>query len=309
MSVPDTRLRWLLAVWLWCLAPAQMVAESAAPPTSRSLDRTLEARPRGQVLVRHLSGSLEVRGWDRDEVRISATLGPGARDLHTRSDGQRIWIEVEPTEDPEPGSGEARMVVSLPRGSQLQVRAASTRIELFDLTGPIDLEATSGTVVLTNEPDTRADEVSLTTVSGDITVATTCRILRVRSVEGSLHIDHPSPDLQAETATGDIFHQAPVLRESRLESGSGRIRVEGSIAAIGRLRVFSHEGPVELRFPGDTEALFEVETGFGSILADPDSPTGEHQGQGTWRRRTGNTEAQVYVRSFRGDIHLSRFQP
>ncbi len=309
MSATGVVLRSLLAAWLWCLLPAQLLAEASPPSASRPLERTLEARPQGQVLLRHLAGALEVRGWDRDEVRISATLGPGARNLHTRSDGQRIWIEIERAEDPDEGPGEARMVVSLPRRSRLQVRSASTRIELFDLIGPIDLEATSGTVRLTNEPGTAADEVSLTTVSGDITVAASCRILRARSVEGSLSIDDPSQDLEAETATGDIFHRAPVLREIRLQSGSGRIRVEGEIADIGRLRVFSHEGPVELRFPGETEARFELETRFGSILADPDSPTGEHRGQGAWRRRTGNTEAQVYVRSFRGNIHLSRFQP
>lgn len=303
-------LRILLAVSLSCLGPAHLLAsEVTDTSTPRNLERTIEARPRGQVHILQLAGALEVRGWNRDEVQVSATFEAGVRDLHMRSDGQRIWIEVEREEDPAPGAGDSRLVVSVPHRSQLTVRSASARIELFDLTGPIDLEATSGAVHLANESGAQADEVSLTTVSGDIKVAASCRILRIRSVEGALTIDHPSQDLEAETATGDIFLDAPVVRESRIESGSGRIRVEGTIAGIGRLRIYSHEGPVELRLPGETEALFDFETRFGSILGDPGSPRGEHHGQGTWRLHTGDTEAQVQVRSFRGDIHLLQPKP
>lgn len=300
---------------IWPLVATSFAAEprGGAEP-AETIVREMAARPGGRVHILQLAGHLEIHGWDRDVVEVSGTLGRGAEIFHMRTDGQRIWIEVElaaelgrgDSQSDGSGVGEANLHVSLPRGSSLEVRAASALVEMHDLIGPLDVETTSGGVSLDNGPGVDADRVSITTTSGAVSVSAISRILRIRSVEGNLHVDRLSQDLEVETATGDILIEAEVLRESRIESGSGTIRYRGGVADIGHLQIFSHQGTVDLRLPADTEALFDLESRFGVILGAPSSPGDAQEPRGSWRLKTGHTEAQIFVRSFRGDIRLSR---
>src|SRR5690606_6082935 len=57
-----------------------------------------ETRPldaRGRIDIENLKGRIEVRAWDRNEVRITGTLGDGVEKLVIDGDRQDLEVRVE----------------------------------------------------------------------------------------------------------------------------------------------------------------------------------------------------------------------
>ena len=59
------------------------------------INESADAHPRGQVEVSNVSGSVEVTGWEREQVQVTGTLGRGSEGLIFEPDGERTFIKVE----------------------------------------------------------------------------------------------------------------------------------------------------------------------------------------------------------------------
>ena len=53
----------------------------AAAVEADEIDELADADPRGRVEVSNTSGDVNVKGWNRDEIRVSGTLADGAERL------------------------------------------------------------------------------------------------------------------------------------------------------------------------------------------------------------------------------------
>ena len=53
------------------------------------VNKTIDASPDGYVEIYNTSGSIEVTGWDRDEIEIKGTLGDSVEELVVERDGNR----------------------------------------------------------------------------------------------------------------------------------------------------------------------------------------------------------------------------
>ncbi len=54
---------------LWVLSALPM----AAFANEGSIDRTVKADPKGEVVISNVSGAVDVQGWDRNEVQVTGT--------------------------------------------------------------------------------------------------------------------------------------------------------------------------------------------------------------------------------------------
>ena len=65
-------------VWILVLAARWTIALSlAAFAGSDSIDRKVAADATGEVVISNVAGTIDVRGWDRNEVKVTGTLGRG----------------------------------------------------------------------------------------------------------------------------------------------------------------------------------------------------------------------------------------
>ena len=61
--------------------------------TAQTIDESLEATSVDRLYVGNAVGSVEIDGWDQDQVRVTGTLGDAERvDIERR--GDRIEVEV-----------------------------------------------------------------------------------------------------------------------------------------------------------------------------------------------------------------------
>ena len=85
--------------------------------------------PRGRVEIDNLKGRVEVRAWDRQEVRITGSLGDGVEKLIIDGDRDELRIEVKLSErsnNTEP----TMLVVQVPLQAELEIETVSADIEV-----------------------------------------------------------------------------------------------------------------------------------------------------------------------------------
>src|SRR6187402_2204763 len=99
-----------------CALPLAAFAESG------SIDRKVAADANGEVVISNVSGSIDVRGWDRNEVRVTGDLGSGVERLDLETSGGRTVVKVVLPRG-NSHDGDADIEVSVPRNSNVEVSA------------------------------------------------------------------------------------------------------------------------------------------------------------------------------------------
>ena len=75
----------LVAAALPLMAPAR---------ESSNVDRKIAVEPNGEVVISNVSGSIDVRGWDRNEVQVTGHLGEDVERLDLTTSGGRTIVKV-----------------------------------------------------------------------------------------------------------------------------------------------------------------------------------------------------------------------
>ena len=99
----------------------------AAFAGSGSIDRKVAATANGEVVISNVSGSIDVRGWDRNEVQVNGHLGSGVERLDVESNGGRTVVKVVLLRGSH-DDGEAEITVSVPKDSSVEVSAVSADV-------------------------------------------------------------------------------------------------------------------------------------------------------------------------------------
>src|SRR3546814_7882931 len=87
-NVHDTKLRGTTALLLAALAACVASPGWAGEQTGINETRPLAAT--GKLVVNNMAGTITVRGWDRNEVAITGTLGEDVEKLDTSGDAQNL---------------------------------------------------------------------------------------------------------------------------------------------------------------------------------------------------------------------------
>lgn len=273
-----------------------------------AVDQRLQAAKTGVVEISNVAGSVTVTGWDDAEVWVKGTLGRGTERLEFRSVGDRTVVRVVLPQDSHHVDG-STLEIRVPRQSRLDVETVSADITVDEVVGREDLQSVSGTIAVRGAPS----ELVAETVSGGLNADVTTERARLESVSGDIEVKTPSREIEVNTVSGAIsaFGEAPT--SVRLETVSGRLGYEGGLAKGARCEVSSVSGTVELAFPADVDADFEVSTFSGTIRNElggtaerrEEHGHGHEHGEGhglSFVRGSGS--ARVVAESFSGAVHI-----
>lgn len=261
------------------------------------VDTTLALDPRGSVALEILEGDVIVHAWDRPEVRVVASSEDGR--ITIDATGQRVEVGTS-------RPGEARYEVTMPRTARLSVSGTSAEIRVDGVHGGVELENANGNVTLADVGGTvRAElmtgELRLTKGDGDF---------RFELASGDVELHDVAGRVSVESVSGDIEVRGARARELRLETTSGSVTYEGTVAPDGTYELTSHSGDVVLRLPEGTAARLSAETYSGEF--ESDFPVVMQPASGKVRQRRlelqvgGGQGPLIRIESFSGDIHLQR---
>lgn len=240
------------------------------------LERTTPASPNVVLSVCLASGEIQVRGWDRPEVKVTAT---SARQLELQGGGLNPPRRIEVLAANEarggvesPLTSDCRATtdldISVPRGATVDIRLRSGDISVSNV-AEARIKNMSGDLQLNNI--TRAVEAE--TLSGDISLTNSQGRVRVSTVSGDIDATNiqtveASDDFSAHSTSGDI--NVENVSQSRLSAGttSGMITMTGKLAPRGGYELNTFSGDVVLNIPSDSAFQINAKAPQGGITTD-----------------------------------------
>ncbi|HZH42601.1 MAG TPA: DUF4097 family beta strand repeat-containing protein [Lysobacter sp.] len=296
----------LRTLFLGAALALAIVPAWAATPINET--RPLDAR--GRIEIENIKGLIEVRAWDRPEVRIQGSLGEGVEKLEIDGDRSRLAVRVRYPKRSGWNWGQDR---SEPTELRLMVpRLASLHVE--SVAADVDIEGVA------------SRELHVDAVSGDVRVAAAPGEADAQTVSGDLHLTLNTSDVNAQTVSGDLtlrgrldgeVHAETVsgnldvrvlqnrLREVNASSVSGDIHIQTALAADAQLAVETVSGDVRLVLPRDVSATVRGESFSGDLRAPGANIQRPKHGPGaSFEHRYGSGSADVRLETFSGDATL-----
>lgn len=254
---------------------------------------------RADVRLTTFDGSIEIQSWDKHEVVIEVEKrGPTKAALEelqivSSQNGRVVELEVKrPREESFHGIGlhrtaYARLIVNVPRETDIRAKSGDGSIRIERVDGRIDLRTGDGSI--------RASEVT-----GELTLDTGDGSITVEDAQGKLTLD---------TADGSV-NVSGKLSGLSLHTGDGSIvyRVQPGAVMSEPWEISTGDGSVSLYLPADFDAELDAHTGDGSIRNDLRIDSGDsHDKDGerrTLRARLGNGGKLLRIRTGDGAIRL-----
>jgi hypothetical protein len=295
MKKPIIMVLTLVAAWSVAFAQVQ-------------IDKRRPAKAKSDVYVENAFGSVEVVGWDKEEVAVTGTLAAGAEGIQFDSEGAEFYVGVEVPDDWFYASGDdseyhTNLVVHVPRNSSAGIETVNASIEVSEVNGVIRIETINGAITIAGNPRL----VDVESMTGDVVARAQAAEMEVETVSGAVSLSGVARGVSVETVSGSIEVRGEQLVEVNLETTAGDVRLEGSLAEVGEIDVESFSGKVELLLPGDVKARFECVT-FGGQIQNAIGPKPRRRGQFTpfteLKFSTGLNEFDVSVETYSGDIDL-----
>lgn len=287
------------------LAPLLTLVSAALPAFAATpIDQARPLDPRGRVEIDNLKGRVEVRAWDRAEVKVTGSLGAGVEKFTVEGDGKAVRIEVKypnRARNTEP----TVLIVQVPLMAELEVSTVSADIDVQGVA---------------------PRELSLESVSGDIIANGAPRRASVESVSGDLSLTFNSGDIEASAVSGDLALGGRLNGEVSVETVSGNMRVDSKGERLRRLSASTVSGDVELKIgladdgevsmesvsgdltliaPRDLSAQVSGESFSGDLSAPGAKIQREEYGPGSsFQTRYGAGKGEVRIETFSGDASV-----
>jgi DUF4097 and DUF4098 domain-containing protein YvlB len=309
----------------------------AKEKVEEKFEQTVSLSRDGRVTLSNISGDIEVKTWDRNEVLIKAlkvskadTMEEARKNadlvkIDVIEDSSRVQIKTEYPKNKFRNRSISVSVdfwLTVPDRAGADIKSVSGDIDMMKIGGNADAETVSGDVKLS---DTMGI-LRAKSISGDVTVVNAANGIDCRSVSGDLDIRDITGDadlksvsgdinllnliegdVDAETVSGDIdLEGVEDARDVEAASVSGDIDYTGTINPQGRYYLKSHSGEITVEIPGNSAFDLEAQTFSGSINSDFDITM---SGEISKRKISGAVNgggARLELKTFSGDIVLKK---
>jgi DUF4097 and DUF4098 domain-containing protein YvlB len=287
------------------LAASLLLLVEAAAAAER-VERTLDAPADANVTIQNTAGSIDIRGWSRNEVEVKGDLGSDVEELVFERDGKDIRIEVRtPRKNSRRISSD--LEIRVPQGSSVNVSGVSTDIDMADVRGDIRLSAVSGDISVQGFES----DIEVETVSGDVDAEGRGQKgdARFNTVSGDIDVQNVSGDISMSSVSGDLTVVDGAFERAKFNTTSGDIVYHAGLGGNGRLDIDTVNGDLDIRFRGDISARFDIET-FNGEIRNCFGPEPVRTSRYTPGRELSFTEgggaSRVTIKTLNGDVDLCR---
>lgn len=287
------RRAWLLFLLTTCL--------TSAAAAQRPINRRLPLAPDGAIRITNFAGIVRVHGWDRDSIAVIGEVGRGSKGFYMGGDRTAVKLGVDIPNDDAAAAEPTTMEVWVPRGSRVRMKSTRGSIVVDGVTGALDLGSTSGDIRVTGVPR----ELTVETMDGDMELEGAVVWLRARAAGGDITIRGGAEDLVAVSVSGAVTVTGGPVRAARLETMTGNVAFEASIARGAVLDVGTHSGAVRVLLPKGSTPTVEATTVAAPIDNNLTPQRATIRGDGRELALSLGGDARLTVRSFKGAITLA----
>ncbi len=258
--------------------------------TEEKIERTFETGEQCELTVENVQGEIEVSGWDRPEVQVTAVKrGNGDIQVDIGADGPRVWVRTK--KEPsgrwlswlrtDKGMAEVNYDIKVPRTSQISLKGVNGAIGVTDITGTVYAKAVNGA--------TRLRGISGSTI--------------VKAVNGGLEADDLSGKAGFTTVSGGIAIRRSQLSSLSAKTVSGSVTVETSLDPQGSYQARTVSGGFELVIPADSRCTITAKSASGGVDCELPCEVKE-SGRGRWRADVGGGGVKIGFNSVSGGVRI-----
>jgi hypothetical protein len=283
-------------------------------------EKTVSLAKDGKVSLGNITGSIDVKSWNKAEVKIDATKISKASTLaEAKENAKLVEIIVKKegsslrikTEYPDEGKIWRRKSLNvsvsyslmIPPEASAKINSVTGSVDLEEIGGAVKTEVVTGDIVVKKadkgvDCETVTGEIKLQNITGDVFMKTVTGKLTASQIRGSIN---------AEVVTGRI-ELSEVSEASVVDANTvtGSVIYDGKINSEGRYTLNTHSGRIEMTLPADSGFDLEAETFSGAIESDFDIKI---SGRISKKRISGVVNKGgplVKLSTFSGDIYLEK---
>lgn len=259
-------------------------------------DETVAVSKGTRLSVNSFAGEVQIRGWERDSVRVQAyhnlrsrvTIKPGSAGLSVSSSGSPGAVDYD---------------ISVPAWMPVKIEGTYIYIAVEGTQADVSAETVRGDIVIKGG----SAFVTAKSVEGEVILENVRGKVNASSINQGVTVNGAAGELSVETVNGHIALNNIDSASVEVGSVNGNIRYDGSAPANGRYRFSTHNGSISVGVPDNASAAFMVRTYNGSVRTDL-----QLQGGGEARRgqrityTLGSGSAEFELESFGGTIQLRR---
>lgn len=313
---------------MWTIGLSSVVLASSHAFAGQIVNETLPASSKSFIKIDHVNGTADIKGWDRDEVKVEGELGDKTDEFTFRQRGDDIIIEVEVEsryggwKNWSRGDGDD-LTIFIPHGASVSYESINANASFDDIAGKVEVEVVNGNIdlkALTGR--TRVDAVNgsidIKGVTGELTVETVngsidgehtgSEELTVDTVNGTIRVKSQSDEIRAETVNGDIELELDRVNDLEMTSVNGDIEVTMHLVEGGEVQASTVGGRIELAFQKDVSARFDIEAHAGGRISNgitQDKMQKAKYGPRRWLNfSTGSGASQVELSTVSGKIEV-----
>jgi hypothetical protein len=297
-------------------------------------EKTVALAKDGKVYLKNLAGDIDVKTWDRGEVKIDALKiskhssmdkakeYAGLVKITVTEEGRTLSIKTEyPKKGPKGMSVSVNFNLTIPSGATADINSVSGDLTLANIGGAAKAETVSGDVTLEKVAGTLKGK----TTSGDVTVTDAAKGAYAKSVSGNVRVDNVNGDAElytvsgtikagsvkgsitAENTSGDVnLTDVTDAKAIKAKTLSGDVDYVGVIYNDGSYNFKSHSGDVNLAIPSDAAFDLEAKTFSGSIDSDFEITLIGKISKKQLKGSVNGGGATLEVKTFSGDVHIKK---
>jgi DUF4097 and DUF4098 domain-containing protein YvlB len=256
-------------------SPARLDDDARA----QKVERTVAADPSVTVSICVMSGSISVRGWDKDEVLARSSEAAQIELRQTDGSGQSgkaTKLEVFVVDN---FSYEERIKKNCQAYSDLELfvpRGASVHVQTRD--GDIDIADIAVAVAGTQNGDIRIERVSRAveagSVGGGVSIKDSTGRATVATIGGGVEVNNLRPTAAADgfeavSVSGDLNLKGVSHSQLNARTVSGNVHLTGPLVARGRYGFKTMSGDITLTLPNDSSFHLSAKvSNEGEIISD-----------------------------------------
>ncbi|OCQ19658.1 hypothetical protein A7985_19770 [Pseudoalteromonas luteoviolacea] len=248
------------------------------------IDQEIDIPKDGKVFIENQRGNVVIKTWDQAKFKVQGELDDAAKGYELVNKGNKTVFTVEM---PSRVKGWGRqhegseLTIFMPKQSELVFEGVQVDVEASQLLagafiktvngdikasqidGKVRLETVNGDIDGTD----LSGRVRYETVNGDIEDMNSAGKLRFTAVNGSIESKTSAQEVRLENVNGEVQFDIAALQELRLNTVNGEIEVRTKKLLPGaRLNLESVSGDVDLYFPSDISARFDIDAHAGGKI-------------------------------------------
>jgi hypothetical protein len=294
-------IRPLVLVVALCACVSSPLLLAATP-----IDQTRPLDARGKVEIDNLKGRIQVRAWNRNEVRITGSLGEGVEKLVVEGQGDHLLVRAQYPKQIGAWRGDrtgpTNLQLQVPLRADLDIQSVSADIDIDGVApGELGIDTVSGRVVVAAAPD----HADITTVSGDVQATLNSSDVKVETVSGDASLSgRLKGQVHGETVSGrlSIDSAGQAVRRLSAATVSGETTLKVGLVDGGEVRAETVSGDIRLRVPKTLSARVSAKSFSGDLKAPGAKVQKEEFGPGSsFEQRYGSGAGEIHLETFSGD--------